>query len=61
MRVETMTETVQKPRWHELLARLSFLALMVWAVTTWITGYVFAPLMFAKWPKIEAGLITCIS
>ena len=58
MRPETMTETVQKPRWHELLARLSFLALMVWAVTTWITGYVFAPLMFAKWPKIEAGLIT---
>ena len=58
MRTETMTETVQKPRWHELLARLSFLALMVWAVTTWITGYVFAPLMFAKWPKIEAGLIT---
>ena len=58
MRPETMTETAQKPRWHAWLARLSFLALMVWAVTTWITGYVFAPLMFAKWPKIEAGLIT---
>ena len=58
MRPETMTETAQKPRWHAWLARLSFLALMIWAVTTWITGYVFAPLMFAKWPKIEAGLIT---
>ena len=53
-----MTEIAQKPRWHAWLARLSFLALMIWAVTTWITGYVFAPLMFAKWPKIEAGLIT---
>ena len=52
MRPETMTETAQKPRWHAWLARLSFLALMIWAVTTWITGYVFAPLMFAKWPKI---------
>ena len=53
-----MVETPLKPRWHELLARFSFLALIIWAVTTWVTGYVFAPLMFAKWPKIEAGLIT---
>lgn len=53
-----MVETPLKPRWHEPLARFSFLALMIWAVTTWVTGYVFAPLMFAKWPKIEAGLIT---
>lgn len=53
-----MVETSLKPRWHEPLARFSFLALMIWAVTTWVTGYVFAPLMFAKWPKIEAGLIT---
>ena len=53
-----MVDTSLKPRWHELLARFSFLALIIWAVTTWVTGYVFAPLMFAKWPKIEAGLIT---
>ena len=53
-----MTHITEQPRWHELLARFSFLALMIWAVTTWITGYVFAPLMFAKWSKIEAGLIT---
>ena len=53
-----MVETPLKQRWHELLARFSFLALRIWAVTTWVTGYVFAPLMFAKWPKIEAGLIT---
>ena len=53
-----MTETAQKPRWHAWLARFSTLALMIWAVITWVTGYVFAPLMFAKWPKIEAGLIT---
>lgn len=58
MREEIMTEIVQKPRWHFWLARLSFFVMMTWAVTTWITGYVFAPLMFAKWPKIEAGLIT---
>ncbi len=53
-----MTEIAQKPRWHAWLARFSTLALMIWAVLTWVTGYVFAPLMFAKWPKIEAGLIT---
>ena len=53
-----MTEIAQKPRWHAWLARFSTLALMIWAVITWVTGYVFAPLMFAKWPKIEAGLIT---
>ena len=53
-----MTEIAQKPRWHAWLARFSTLALMIWAVSTWLTGYVFAPLMFAKWPKIEAGLIT---
>ena len=53
-----MTEHHLKPRWHTLLARFSTLALMIWAVGTWLTGYVFAPLMFAKWPKIEAGLIT---
>ncbi len=53
-----MTEIAQKPRWHAWLARFSTLALMIWAVITWGTGYVFAPLMFAKWPKIEAGLIT---
>ena len=52
MRPETMTETAQKPRWHAWLARLSFLALMIWAVTTWITGYVFAPLMFAILPLL---------
>ena len=53
-----MAEIAQKPRWHAWLARFSTLALMIWAVSTWLTGYVFAPLMFAKWPKIEAGLIT---
>ena len=53
-----MTEIAQKPRWHAWLARFSTLAMMIWAVSTWLTGYVFAPLMFAKWPKIEAGLIT---
>ena len=53
-----MTEIAQKPRWHAWLARFSTLALMIWAVITWVTGYVFAPLVFAKWPKIEAGLIT---
>ncbi len=53
-----MTEIAQKPRWHAWLARFSTLALMIWAVSTWLTGYVFAPLMFAKWPKVEAGLIT---
>ena len=58
MHTKTMTEIAQKPRWHAWLARFSTLALMIWAVITWVTGYVFAPLMFAKWPKIEAGLIT---
>ena len=58
MHTKTMTEIAQKPRWHAWLARFSTLALMIWAVSTWLTGYVFAPLMFAKWPKIEAGLIT---
>lgn len=53
-----MVETTLKPRWHTLLARFSFLALMIWAVSTWLTGYVFAPLVFAKWSKVEAGLIT---
>ena len=53
-----MVETTPKPRSHIVLARFSFLALMIWAVSTWLTGYVFAPLVFAKWPKIEAGLIT---
>ena len=53
-----MILNMEQPRWHMLLARFSFLALMIWAVTTWITGYVFAPLMFAQWSKIEAGLIT---
>lgn len=53
-----MVETTLKPRWHILLARFSFLALMIWAVSTWLTGYVFAPLVFAKWSKVEAGLIT---
>ena len=58
MNTPVMTDQNAQLRWHSLLARFSFLALMVWAVTTWVTGYVFAPLMFVKWPKIEAGLIT---
>lgn len=42
-------------RWLE---RASQLALIFWAVTTWVTGYVFAPVMFASFDKIQAGLNT---
>lgn len=40
------------------LERLAKLALMVWAVSTWVVGYVFAPLMFAHFDKWQAGLNT---
>ena len=53
-----MTPLSQKPRLYTVMARFSTLALMFWAVVTWTTGYIFAPMIFAKWPKIEAGLIT---
>lgn len=38
-----------------VLERLARLALMVWAVTTWVTGYVFAPILFAHNSKMQAG------
>ena len=53
-----MTSLSQKPRLYTVMARFSTLALMFWAAVTWTTGYIFAPMIFAKWPKIEAGLIT---
>ena len=53
-----MTSLSQKPRLHTVMVRFSTLALMFWAVVTWTAGYIFAPMIFAKWPKIEAGLIT---
>lgn len=40
------------------LERLAKIALMFWAIVTWATGYVFAPVMFAKFDKIQAGLNT---
>ena len=40
------------------LERLAKIALMFWAIVTWTTGYVFAPVMFAKFDKIQAGLNT---
>ncbi len=40
------------------LQRLAKIALMFWAIVTWATGYVFAPVMFAKFDKIQAGLNT---
>ena len=40
------------------LERFAKIALMFWAIVTWITGYVFAPLMFAKFDKIQAGVNT---
>ncbi|MCE1159618.1 MAG: DUF4149 domain-containing protein [Burkholderiales bacterium] len=40
------------------LERCAKIALMFWAIVTWATGYVFAPVMFAKFDKIQAGLNT---
>lgn len=40
------------------LERCAKIALMFWAIVTWVTGYVFAPVMFAKFDKIQAGLNT---
>lgn len=40
------------------LERFAKIALMFWAIVTWVTGYVFAPLMFAKFDKIQAGVNT---
>lgn len=40
------------------LERCAKIALMFWAIVTWTTGYVFAPVMFAKFDKIQAGLNT---
>lgn len=40
------------------LERLAKIALMFWAIVTWTMGYVFAPVMFAKFDKIQAGLNT---
>ncbi|MBS1174325.1 MAG: hypothetical protein H6R05_456 [Burkholderiaceae bacterium] len=40
------------------LQRFAKIALMFWAIVTWVTGYVFAPVMFAKFDKVQAGLNT---
>ena len=40
------------------LERSAKIALMFWAIGTWLTGYVFAPVMFARFDKIQAGLNT---
>ena len=41
---------------HRTLERLAKIALMFWAIGTWLTGYVFAPVMFAHFDKVQAGL-----
>ena len=38
------------------LERCAKIALMFWAIVTWVTGYVYAPVMFAHFDKAQAGL-----
>lgn len=35
----------------------SAIALIVWAVLTWVAGYVVAPILFARYPSVVAGQI----
>ncbi len=48
-----MTDARAMTVWLERCAKF---ALMFWAIVTWVTGYIYAPLMFAHFDKVQAGL-----
>ena len=44
-------------RSHTALHIIASLALVLWAGSTWVSGYVFAPILFAAYERTQAGEI----